>query len=243
MQRYLWFIVGLLLAGSASAQTGEPRVTVFAGAAFQSGTLSFSDVTTFPYFAETARLEGSYDVRDGTAIDVGGGVRIWRGFGAGVSVTTLKRRTATDVSGAYPHPFFFNRDRRNAWPYDGLQLQETGIHVSAMYVAPVGSRFAIALFGGPTFFSFKQGVVNDVNVNEAYPYDSIDASLVKGRINGSTIGFHAGGDVTWYFTRNIGVGALARVTTGKKNTRIGEGEPFDLKLGGVQGGGGVRLRF
>lgn len=236
-------IIGSLLAAPAFAQTAPPRIIVFAGAAYQSGKASFTDITTFPYFVETARIEGDYDVRDGTAIDAGGAFRVWRGLAAGVSVTTLKRRTAADVSGVYPHPFFFSRNRQNAWPQDGLQLQETGVHVSAMYVVPAGSHFALTLFGGPTYFSFKQSVVTDVNVKETYPYDSIDATLTQGQIKGSTIGFHAGGDLTWYFTRNIGVGALVRFTRATEKTKIVDGEPFDLTLGGVQGGGGLRLRF
>jgi hypothetical protein len=40
------------------------------------------------------------------------------------------------------------------------------------------------------------------------------------------------------------VGALIRFTQAKeKDVSIGSGDPFELELGGFQGGGGVRIRF
>ena len=105
-------------------------------------------------------------------------------------------------------------------------------------------RAGLSLFGGPTWFRFKQAVVENVDVVQSYPYDTIDARLVTGSLDSSVVGAHIGVDGSWFFSRHVGVGGLIRYAVGqKKDVRIREGQPFDVDLGGAQGGGGVRIRF
>jgi hypothetical protein len=242
MHRVLMVVGICLLAVPALAQ--DSRVTIAAGASAQSGSESFTDVSSFPYFVETARTEGSYRVDDGVAFDIGGIVSLWRGLGVGLAATRLTRDTEADVSGSFPHPFFFNANRTGAWPQASLDRTELGFHVSAAYQIVNAPRLVLSIFGGPSFFSFEQGVVDDIAVIETYPYDSIDARLTTGTIDGSALGYHAGADLGFFFTRNIGVGGVLRFTNATKNdVRIGNGEPFDLEIGGIQAGGGLRLRF
>lgn len=243
MTKYAFLMFGIVLySATAAAQT--PKVTISAGAALQPTTGSFTDITTFPYLAETARLEGLYDVGNGVAFDIGGGVRVWRRLSVGAGVTRVMRKAGNETTGRFPHPFFFNMDRTGTSSADSLDRTETGVHVSAGWQVVDASRLSVNVFGGPSFFTFKQAVIDDVVVNQSYPYDTIDMSLVQGTIDDSTPGFHAGADVGWFFTKNFGIGGLLRFTGGtKKNVRIGEGEPFDLKVGGLQSGGGIRLRF
>ena len=222
----------------------DSRVTIAAGAAAQPGRASFTDAATFPFLQETARTEASYGVRDGIAFDVGGTFRVWRRFGIGVAVTRAMRDTNSETSGSFPHPFFFNTNRTGTWSDTSLDRSELGLHVSAAWQVIQAPRLNVSLFGGPTIFNFKQGVISDVELIENYPFDTIDARLVTGTVDGTAFGFHAGADVGWFFTRHVGVGAVARFTNAtKKGVRIGEGNPFDVEVGGVQGGGGIRLRF
>jgi hypothetical protein len=233
-----------LCLSTATAMAQDSRVTISAGASAQPSKTSFTDVTTFPYFAETARTEGSYRVGNGVLFDIGGTVRLWRGLGLGVGVTRATRDADTETNGSFPHPFFFNRSRTGTWSASSLERSELGVHISAAYQVVNAPRLAVSLFGGPSLFNFEQVVVDDVEVIQSYPFDTVDARLVTGSIDGSAAGFHAGFDVAWFFSRHIGVGGLVRFTRAmKKDVRIGEGDPFDLEVGGVQGGGGIRLRF
>jgi hypothetical protein len=57
-------------------------------------------------------------------------------------------------------------------------------------------------------------------------------------------GCHVGADVSWFFTGVVGVGGFGRYAPGT----VDYADPFtderrDLKVGGFQGGGGLRLRF
>ena len=217
---------------------------ISAGAVAQPTKTSFADLTTFPYVLETARLEGDYDVGDGVAFDIGATVRLWRSLGAGVAVTSVTRPSSAETMGTFPHPFFFNTNRTGTWSAGDLDRKETAVHLSAAWDLWQTDRFRVNVFGGPTFFSFDQAVVESVDLVETYPYDTIDATLDTASADGSAVGFHAGFDVGWFFTRNFGVGGIVRFTNGTRSDfRIGDGEPFDLELGGFQGGGGVRIRF
>jgi len=241
--RCIFTIVGIWLV-AAPAMAQNSRVTIAAGATAQPATTSFTDITTFPYFAETARTEGTYRVGDGVAFDIGGTVRVWRGLGVGLAVTRATREAESETSVSFPHPFYFGMNRSGTWSSTALDRSERGVHLSAAWQLVDAPRFGVAVFGGPSLFSFEQAVVDEVEVIQSYPYDTIDARLVTGTIDASAVGFHAGVDLGWFFTRHIGVGRLLRFTSAtKKGMRIGEGDPFDLKLGGMQGGGGIRLRF
>lgn len=241
--RRVMLIVGIwLVALPAMAQ--DSRVTVSVGAAAQPKTASFTDVTTFPYFAETARTEGAYRVGDGIAFDIGGSVRVWRGLGIGLAVTRATRDAESETTGSFPHPFVFAANRTGTWSSSALDRSEMGVHLSAAWQLVRTPRFNVSVSGGPTLFNFEQAVVDEVEVIQSYPYDTIEARLVTGRVDGSAVGFHAGVDLGWFFARHVGVGGLLRFTSAtKKGMRIGEGDPFDLDIGGVQGGGGIRLRF
>jgi hypothetical protein len=57
-------------------------------------------------------------------------------------------------------------------------------------------------------------------------------------------GAHFGGDVSWFFTGVVGVGGFARYSTGSVEfTDPISDKPVTLKTGGLQAGGGLRLRF
>ena len=69
------------------------------------------------------------------------------------------------------------------------------------------------------------------------------------RVQGSGWGFHAGADGSVFFTRIIGVGGFARYGRGTidlENTvarALGQHTVVGVKAGGVQVGGGLRLKF
>jgi hypothetical protein len=236
-------LVFVLLTGVAHAQS-PPRVEISAGAGAQSSSMSFLAVREFPYFADTARLDSDSEAGGGIAFDVGVLVPILGPVGGRFTLTHTDRDSSSAARGSFPHPFFFDADRTGTWTADGLDLSEIGVHVSLDVRVIDRDRFGVSLFGGPTFFDYNQGVIENVEVVENYPYDTIDARVVTGRVKGSTVGFHVGVDGTWFFSRHVGVGAVFRYAAAQQqNVRIGESEPFDIDLGGAQGGGGIRIRF
>lgn len=243
MRNGLLIALACLTPLTASAQ--EPsRVFVFAGAVSQPTKESFSDATRLPWSLEELLATGVYDVDGGVGVDLGAGVRLAGPVGVLASVNQFTRDTSSSNSFTAPHPFFFNRDRQFSVTQGGLDLRETFVNVSGALFVPTSPQVQVVVFGGPTFVRFEQGVVENFDLIENYPYDSItDVRLTTGTISDSAMGFHVGVDVAWFLSPHVGVGGVVRLIQSSKRLSIGEGDPFDLSLGGVQFGAGVRFRF
>jgi opacity protein-like surface antigen len=220
------------------------RGFIAAGAMFQPEKASFTDARSRSVFRETATWSGDYDVDGGIGADIGAVARLWGNLGAGLAVTSVTRAGTAALSASYPHPFFFGRTRPADADADDVDRTETGVHVSLAYLVPASGRLRLTLFGGPSLYAIEQTVVDDLTVNEAYPYDSITiAPAGTTDVSETAVGFHAGADATWYVTERLGAGVLLRYATATKSVSVNGGDDFDLKAGGLQVGVGLRLRF
>ena len=100
------------------------------------------------------------------------------------------------------------------------------------------------VFGGPSFFQVKQGVITDFTISESYPYD--DATFRAATMtaaDASKIGFNAGGDVAFFFAKQVGVGGTVQFAGTTISLPAAGGASRDVKVGGGKAGGGLRLRF
>ena len=168
-------------------------------------------------------------------------------FALGAGVSRFRTRERAGVSAWAPHPFFFDRDRSFSGNSLPLTRRETAVHLQALVVAPIGGSFTVTAFGGPTFFTaVEQQLVTDVNFTHAYPYDSAAFSSAVtntgAAAGGAAVGFHAGADVAWWFTGNLGVGWLARYSRATARIPSGGGE-IAVEAGGLHAAGGLRVRF
>jgi len=255
-------IVGLAIAGapSAEAQVGSKpapprsspgprlpdRVFVDINGGFQSATETFSDSRQDPYFVETASWDADYEFKGGPLFDVGVGVRVWQGLVAAASYSRFSDTSVALVDGSVPHPFFFNRLRTFSGEATGLKQQDDVVHISGMWVAPVSRSIDVRIFGGPSMYSVKRDLIEDVNYQESgYPYDTAAfGSADVAHVDETAWGYHVGGDVTWMFTRNVGVGGIVRYSRAEKDlVSPADGATLSLGFGGLQYGGGLRFRF
>jgi len=167
----------------------------------------------------------------------------------GVGVTRYSKSTPTQLNGAVPHPFFFDQDRDVSGDVGGLKREEMAIHIRGSYEFPTGNRFQVMAFGGPSFFRVKQGIVTDFTYTDAYPYDT--ATFATGEVveaRESKLGFNAGVDAAFFFTRQLGVGGIvqfggATLDFASAGGGTQEVKAGGLQAGGLQAGGGLRLRF
>ena len=235
----------VILPSVTLAQNANPRIRGFisAGGAYQVTTYDFSDSKTFTENAEEARFSTNYIVKKGPAFDISGGP-VWRALALGVGVTRFSRSTPSTFSGSSPHPFFFSRPRAFNGSIDSLKREELAVHVLVGGVFPAGDRVQVMVFGGPSFFQVKQDVVTGYTLNEAYPYDQATfKNAVTTSAKDSKIGFNAGGDVAVFFSRQVGVGLSAKFAQANVDLPSASGSTTEVKVGGFQTGGGLRVRF
>jgi hypothetical protein len=231
----------------ATAQTGAlmtGRLFVSIDGGIQATTNDFDDSASFTENAEQGQFSTAYTVDGGPALNIGGGALVWRRLGLRIGVSRFSRATPSTLRGAVPHPFFFNRAREVSGSVTGLKRNELAVHVQAAGVFPAGNRLQVMVFGGPSFFRVKQGVVNDFSYTDAYPYDTATfASTDVTNTKESKVGFNAGADVAFFFTRQLGVGGIVQFAAATVDAPSAGDGALDMKAGGLQAGGGLRVRF
>lgn len=234
----------VLSAMPAAAQgTWEGRGWISVNGGYQGTTNDFASRRTFTVYAEDGTFEAAYPIKAAPLFDVGGGARVWRNLGVGVSVSGYTKKNASDLSGRIPHPFFFNQFREVEGSSSPLTREEVGVHIQAMWMVPVSNRISVGVFGGPSYFNVKQELVNDIEFDESYPYDSASLSgVATSTSTKGNIGFNVGADVMYMLTSRFGVGGVVRFSRAKIDFEAG-GESLTLDVGGAQAGGGIRLRF
>lgn len=235
----------LVFTQSATAQTvTTARGYVVVNGAYQMTANDFADGAVKRENAEDGRIDATYVVKGGPAIDIAGGATVWRNLAVGVGVTRFSVTTPSTVTGTVPHPFFFNRLRSVNGEAGGLSREEFAIHVQARGVFPVTPRIQVMVFGGPSFFQVKQGVVSDFTYRDSYPYDEATfGAAVASTAKVSKLGFGGGGDVALFFTRQVGVGGTFQFAGTTVEVPGAGGAMREIKVGGAKAGGGVRLRF
>ena len=158
--------------------------------------------------------------------------------------TRLTDTAATVVTGSVPHPIDFNRPRSIEPQRFPLVHDERATHVHVTWIVPVHERLDVAVFGGPSFFNLRQGVVTNAIATEADgpPFATVTVDISTGEHTRNGVGGHAGVDVIYMPTSYVGVGFLVRVATAFVDLPP-SGPDFDLRVGGIHVGAGVRVRF
>jgi opacity protein-like surface antigen len=239
----------LVLAGTAAtAQAQNKKWTdrgfVSLNAGFRPTETTFDDNVTFTVYAEQGDFDAKYKTPAGPILDVSGGVRLWRNLGVGVGVSTYRKGTAASITGRIPHPFFLDRRRDVTGDSGRLQREEIAAHLQAVWMIPVTTRIDVALFGGPSYFSVKQPLVDSLRYDESYPFDTATLSGANASTRKkSKAGFNVGGDVTYMMTKLIGFGGNVRVTHTRLRLSSTDGGTMDVDVGGAQAAAGVRFRF
>jgi hypothetical protein len=206
-------------------------------------------------FAEQATFAIDYNLPTGAAFDFGGGFMITPVIGVGVSFSGTAHEEAADLSARIPHPIFANAHATGTAPTDEkLMRTEGGVNLQAMIVALQTDRLRVRFFGGPTYFRVKQDAVHTITYNQVFAFNNTTNNVTITSFDGGEIeengwGFHGGGDVSVFFTRVIGVGGFARFSRGNielENTiamSANDADTVEIKAGGFQVGGGLRLKF
>jgi len=243
-------VFAVVVAGIATAPVAEAQVRpwedygyVNINHAYQSGDRAFAESLSAPIFGETATYGASHVSGGGGGLDIGAGVRVWGNLAAGVAVTSFSNSSVASVSGEVPNPLFFNRPRPVAVDLTGLEYQELGVHLQAVWVLPLSEKVIVSVGGGPSFFNVDQSLLGAVTVGqETAPFDRVSIAASSVTASKAAVGGNVGVDVTYMFTEQLGGGAFVRWTGGSLDLPAAGGAQ-SIDVGGVQSGAGLRVSF
>jgi hypothetical protein len=208
----------------------------------------FESVKVLMISQEAGGGAAAYSLPRGASFDVGGGYMFSPHIGVGVSLAGTAHEDTAGLGISVPHPLYFNASAVDGdVTDDALQRTEGAWHIHAMTVPVQTPRFRLRAFAGPSYFLARQDVVTGILYDQRYQVFGLGnvvdiTSYTKERAEGTGWGFHAGADASVFFNRVFGVGAVVRVSRGTVTIDDYGGEE-DRKVGGVQFGGGVRMKF
>jgi opacity protein-like surface antigen len=220
------------------------KIFVSADGGYQALSSGFISQMTYPLYAETATFTADVPDAGGAAVAVRGGYRLRPNLFVGAGVTGFWSTRSADVTASLPHPFYFSRPRSVDGTASGLKRDEAMVAIEASYLFRMSKRMDMQVFAGPAFFKVRADIPTGVNFTEAYPYDSATfSSLQSSSLSDSAAGFTVGADVSFMFTRSVGLGGHARFSRASATLSPASGQQTTIDLGGLQVGGGLRFRF
>jgi hypothetical protein len=240
-----------VFAGSsriAAAQSISPdRGYINIGWGVESGSSAMTDTRTETIYEEAATVTSSATFTSGSLFDVGLGLRVWKNLTVGVAYHQEQNDTNGSITGSIPSPVFFNRPRTVDAEVAGLNRKEMATHLVFGWWVPVGSKFDVMVFGGPSFFRINQDSVSDVEFGEnGGDFSTVVVDPEVSERSKSVTGYNVGVDATYIVWSNdsvrIGAGGFVRFTQASTDIEmLSTSQPTDV--GGVQFGFGGRIRF
>ncbi|HMF94400.1 MAG TPA: outer membrane beta-barrel protein [Vicinamibacterales bacterium] len=239
------FVLTLAVGAVAQAQPWEDKMYVNANLGFDLTSRSFTESVAPVIYDERAAITTTHNIDSGfTPIDVEGGLRIWRSVGIGGGFTRRAQTETATVDARVPHPTLFGQPRF-ATLSTPLQHTEWAIHLHAVYVVPISPRLDLALRGGPSYFSISQDLVTNIQIAEESPtFATVSIAKIGSTSHTEyTFGYSAAGDVTFFLTRMLGVGATIRYVSASVDFPVAGGGTATYDAGGLQLAFGVRIRM
>ena len=236
-------------AAPADAQMAlSGRVQILANGAYQVSSEELRQTFSQRAYGEDATFEAVHDIKGGTMLDLGGSVLVWRELSIGAIYTELDQAGTVTLTGSVPHPILFNADRAITPQTLSQTHRERTTHIFASWRVPIPQLdgLDISVYGGPSYFNLTQGLIHDIAVAEAGgpPFSSVNVTEVQVAeqvVNGW--GGHVGAEVTYMFSSVFGLGGFVRFSNGSIDVPSSDTETLTVTVGGVQTGGGIRLRF
>lgn len=247
-----WLIACLALTvAPAHAQQTRPQqpraqrqVIVEVDGTFVTTARTFTDTATPLIHAESGQFTAAYDVPRAAAFSIGGHVRVWRQLSAGVSYGLSSRSSSAQITGSLPHPFFFSRNRQIEGEAANATRKDATLALQLRGSFPLARQTMVSVFGGPAWISVTQGVVEQINFSETYPYDTASFTSATVRdVKQSKAAFQVGADLSHFFSRRFGVGGGFRFSAATVGLPSLDSDVLSTKAGGLDVTAGIRLRF
>jgi hypothetical protein len=214
----------------------------------QTGSHSFTAVTTPQIYGETAQISTPYKTGSGLVLDFAGRVRVWKNLGVGLGVAWFKHSSSSTLTAQIPSPIFVDSPRTATAATGNLSHQETAVNLDFLWMFPLSPKFSVAAVVGPAFINVKQALVNSLTTNDASippPFDPVTITSVGTESKSAwATGVDAGVDAMYAWKRTVGVGLVLRYVGGTSaNLTTSSGSTVKVDAGGFQIAAGVRYKF
>jgi len=239
VKNVLGVCVGVALyAASAHAQTPTPSTEKFflnVNTGGELATRTISQASSKDVYGETASMTSQQSIKRGVVFDFDGGYRVRSDFFAGLLVSSFSTTSDATTSASIPDPLFYNRPKTVTNTLTGLKRTEVAIAPHITWSRPLTDNFDINFGLGIAFLHVSQDIAGGFDV----PNGTQNATILQRTETKNGTGPLAQIDVSYSFMPKIGVGGFLRYAGAKVDLP----SVPQANIGGMQAGGGVRLRF
>ena len=207
---------------------------------YQATSRELDENGTFSLYDETGTVEGTRKVDPGPVADVAAGFRVWRNVLVGAGYSWFSDKGDVELDARVPDPLHYDRPRAATLTLTGAEHTEQAVHTQVLLYFPFGEKLDVTVGGGPSFFFLKQDVLDQVNALEG---STLTVTGTTKSVSKSGVGYNVGADVNYMFTGMLGAGAFVRYSGASIDMPAGENETKGVTVGGLQVGGGLRVRF
>lgn len=235
----LIFAMALAVATATEAQTPQPATDKFFANVNIGGQLATRTVgasATKLIYEETATLTSTQPVGRGAVIDFGGGYRVWGDLFAGIVVSRFSDTETASTSASVPDPIFFNRPKVIPGTTADLKRSEVSISPHAVWAMTLTDKMDVTFAGGISIIKVSQDLAATLN-DPPRGTQAVTVSPTNEKATG--VGPYVAVDVIYNLNPRYGVGGYARFAGAKADLP----SVPDANVGGMQVGGGIRLRF
>lgn len=228
----------VMLAGGgqrAFAQGSESKIFASLEFGAQVTQRTVASSTSFPLYDETATVSTSQPVHNGPVFGGSVGYRVTPSFGLAVGVTMFNAREGeSSVVASIPDLVVYNQPKTVVATATGLKHTQLGLHLQATWFQPVTDKLEIVLAAGPSLIKVSHDVATASVVTGTQNISTVSASQT-----GNAFGFNAGGEANYRLSSSVLAGIFVRYVAATTDLT----DVPDLKVGGLQTGLGLRLRF
>ncbi len=254
MRRISMLALSLVMTAIPAAAQERIRISINAGQ--QTSTTTITQEQTFDRYFEQGSFTFERTIPKAVIYDFGLAVRLWKGLHAGAAVSLFEHTGNGTVTARVPHPLQFNRPRTTTGDIVDTTRREIGQHImfgwnlsAAAQPRRTGTNRGLdfTLFAGPSIFVTDQVVVDGLTLtleNEVFPFDELAFPGARTEaLRENVLGYNAGVDMTWRFSKHVGLGLLLRYAHGTKAFTPTGAELVEVTVGGLHAGGGLRVLF
>jgi len=193
-------------------------------------------------YYENASYNISNNFAKGNAFIAGLGYKFSSTIGLELGVHISSRNINSDFNVSIPHPLLFNSPR-TAENTGSYKLTENAAYLNFVLSIPF-SKLGLDLYGGPAYFFTTAQLINQINVSDTYPYQTVNISAATETIKKNVFGFNAGASLNFYFANSFGIFLNAQYFSGSADFDLSSDIPgLKVSLGGLKAGGGLRILF
>lgn len=239
-------ILGLavaMVAAPVCAQTAAPMAAektkgfLSLGAGQQFGNQTVTSVFPVALYGESGSLTATRTVKGGAFFDGTFGWRFGKKWGVALNASSRTAPSSGTMTGGVPDPLAYQAPRPVSSTMTSMAHTELAVSPVFVYIVPVWKKLDLMLLVGPALIQLKHDLVTSATVQETNSGPTVTPGIES--ISRSFLSFQVGGDLQYMMTPSLGFGGFVRY----ESTPANLSPSVKLTLGGVQAGGGVRIRF